>query len=147
MPHHEEGDIYFGAIFKFVIYLAIFVAIVQVFTFYVMRSIDNRMVANQEIRYPLLAEQGERLPPAPRLQTLPKEELAALREAWRRDLEGYSWVDKSAGTVRMPIELAMRRVLERGLPARAAESSPATPAPATLRPPDATKPAGAPAGR
>jgi hypothetical protein len=118
MPHHEEGDIHYGLIFKFVIYLAVFVAIVQVFTFVVMQRIDNRLVAEQEILYPLSAEQRERLPPAPRLQTLPREEMTALREAWRQELEGYRWVDKNAGTVRIPIELAMRRVLERGLPAR-----------------------------
>lgn len=129
MPHHEEGDIQFGVIFKFVIYLTVFVAIVQVFTFYVMRRIDNRMVAAQEIRYPLSVDQAQRLPPAPRLQTLPRAEMAALREAWRQGLEGYTWVDKNTGTVRIPIEIAMRRVLERGLPVRTEPSRAVTAAP------------------
>jgi hypothetical protein len=33
-------------------------------------------------------------------------------------LEGYGWVDRSAGTVRLPIERAMQLLLERGLPTR-----------------------------
>lgn len=144
MPHHEEGDIHFGVIFKFVIYLAVFVAIVQVFTFYVMRRIDNRMVAEQEIQYPLAVEQRERLPPAPRLQTLPREEMTALREEWRQGLEGYSWVDKSSGTVRIPIEIAMRRVLERGLPARSAPATPGTAAVPTATKGEGAKPIPAP---
>jgi hypothetical protein len=34
-------------------------------------------------------------------------------------LSGYGWVDKNAGTVRIPIEEAMRLTVERGLPSRA----------------------------
>jgi hypothetical protein len=33
-------------------------------------------------------------------------------------LEGYGWVDRQAGVVRLPIERAMELVLERGLPTR-----------------------------
>jgi hypothetical protein len=35
-------------------------------------------------------------------------------------LEGYGWVDREAGVVRLPIERAMALVLERGLPTRPA---------------------------
>lgn len=147
MPHHEEGDIHYGVLFKFVIYLAVFVAIVQVFTFFVMQRIDNRMVAEQEILYPLSVEQRERLPPAPRLQTLPREEMTALREAWRQGLEGYSWVDKHAGTVRIPIETAMRRVLERGLPVRTEQANAATAAPTAPNAGEGAKPGAGPARR
>lgn len=148
MPHHEEGDIQMGVIFKSVIYLAVFTAIVQALTYYFMVAVDNRALAGQEIRYPLAAQQGDRLPPAPRLQTLPREELTALRDSWKQGLEGYSWVDKNAGTVRVPIETAMKRVLERGLPVRSAQT--AVPAADTSKPAvavDATKPVNAPAQR
>lgn len=147
LPHHDEGDIHYGVIFKFVLYLAIFVAIVQMFTFVVMQRIDSRMVAEQEIRYPLSGEQGERLPPTPRLQTLPREEMTALREVWRQGLEGYSWVDKNAGTVRIPIEIAMRRVLERGLAVRTEQATAATATPPAPTAGDGAKPSAAPARR
>lgn len=117
-PHLEEGDLQIGAVFKFVIYLAVFTAIVHVLVYYLMQSIDGQLLSSQQVQYPLAAEQGERLPPAPRLQTLPREELSALQAGWQQGLDGYRWVDKNAGTVRIPIEVAMKQVLERGLPTR-----------------------------
>ena len=48
-----------------------------------------------------------RLPPAPRLQTLPAQDLAAVRAEEDRTLTSYGWVDEHAGTVRIPIEDAM----------------------------------------
>lgn len=117
-PHLEEGDLQIGAVFKFVIYLAVFTAIVHVFVYYLMQSVDGQLLSSQQVRYPLALEGGERLPPTPRLQTFPREELTALQADWQQGLSGYRWVDKSAGTVRVPIEVAMKRVLERGLPAR-----------------------------
>jgi hypothetical protein len=73
-----------------------------------------------------------RLPPAPRLQTLPAQDLDAARAEEERTLTTYGWVDEHAGTVRMPIAEAMRLLAERGeapLPAAApaASPSPATP--------------------
>jgi len=57
-------------------------------------------------------------PPEPRLQTNPRGDLRALRDQEDELLNGYSWADKSAGVVRIPIERAMQLTLERGLPAR-----------------------------
>ena len=34
-------------------------------------------------------------------------------------LQGYAWVDRNAGAVRIPIERAMDLVVEKGLPTRA----------------------------
>jgi hypothetical protein len=60
----------------------------------------------------LSGEQGERLPPAPRLQEDPLADLAALRAREARQLEGYAWVDRAAGRVRIPIERAMELLAE-----------------------------------
>jgi hypothetical protein len=68
--------------------------------------------------YPLAATHEQRLPPEPRLQTNPREDLADLRRAEDQVLESYGWVDKDAGIVRIPIDDAMRLTLDRGLPAR-----------------------------
>jgi len=56
---------------------------------------------------PLAAAQGPRLPPEPRLQVHPVRDLRELREAERTLLDHYSWVDKSAGVVRIPISRAI----------------------------------------
>lgn len=48
------------------------------------------------------------LPPAPRLQPHPDNDLAALREEKRALLDGYEWMDKSHRFARIPIERAMQ---------------------------------------
>jgi hypothetical protein len=42
-------------------------------------------------------------------------------------LDGYRWVDRNAGVVRIPIDDAMRLVLQRGLQARPAPATAAAP--------------------
>lgn len=70
-------------------------------------------------QYPLAAGQEDRLPPEPRLQTAPREDLQALRAEEDQMLNSYRWVDRNAKIVRIPIRDAMRLTLERGLPTRA----------------------------
>jgi hypothetical protein len=56
---------------------------------------------------------GQRLPATPRLQSVPGEDLAAYRAEQAAKLSGLAWVDQSAGTVRMPINAAMRLIVTR----------------------------------
>ena len=55
-------------------------------------------------------------PPGPRLQVKPEIELAAFRAQEDAILSSYAWVDKEQGVVRIPVEEAMRLVVERGMP-------------------------------
>ncbi len=48
------------------------------------------------------------LPPAPRLQPHPDNDLTALREEKRALLDGYLWTDESHQFARIPIERAMQ---------------------------------------
>jgi hypothetical protein len=91
----------------------------------------------QPVQYPLASSTEPRLPPAPRLQQFPANEIYDFRVAEQRKLESYGWVDRNAGVVRIPIDEAMRLVVERGLPARAQGGEPA-PAPTDLLPADAS---------
>jgi hypothetical protein len=63
--------------------------------------------------------------PAPNLQINPHDDLLALRAREETELNGYGWVDRSNGIVRIPIERAMDLLLERGLPVRS-PNAPAT---------------------
>ncbi len=119
-PKVQEDHLNMGAIVKFIIYLTIVTVVVHGYVWVLMGRITADMADRDVIRYPLAIEQGERLPPEPRLQTLPREDLAASRERDRLKLEGYSWIDKNAGTVRIPIELAIKKVIDQGLPVRSA---------------------------
>ena len=58
------------------------------------------------------------MPPEPRLQTNPRQDLSNLRAREDALLNSYGWVDKNTGVVRIPIERAMQLIVERGLPTR-----------------------------
>jgi hypothetical protein len=58
------------------------------------------------------------LPPTPRLQIEPRNDLRTYLENEQRRLSTYGWVDQNAGVVHIPIERAMDLLLERGLPTR-----------------------------
>jgi hypothetical protein len=67
-----------------------------------------------------LATSEPRLPPEPRLQINPREEAAEFRAREDAILNGYSWTNREAGTVRIPISEAMKLTLQKGLPVRPA---------------------------
>lgn len=54
------------------------------------------------------------LPPAPRLQTAPRRDLAAYEAAERRRLNSYGWSDRAQGRTQLPVEQAMRKVAAEG---------------------------------
>ncbi len=58
------------------------------------------------------------LPPPPRLQVAPEVDLQAVRQKEEERLNGYGWVDRDAGVVRIPIERAMELLVQRGMPVR-----------------------------
>ena len=58
------------------------------------------------------------MPPEPRLQTNPRDDLRDLRMHEDQVLTSYGWVDKNAGVVRIPIDEAMKIVVKQGLPVR-----------------------------
>jgi hypothetical protein len=55
------------------------------------------------------------VPPEPRLQVSGAEDLAAFLAKEKAELHSYGWVDRKAGTVRIPIDRAMELLLQRGL--------------------------------
>jgi hypothetical protein len=56
------------------------------------------------------------LPSGPELQIHPRRDFEELEAEQRESIESYSWENRSTGTVRIPIELAMDLLLKKGLP-------------------------------
>ena len=54
--------------------------------------------------------------PAPRLQVVPRVDLATLRDHERAESSSYGWIDRDAGIARIPIDRAIDIVAKRGLP-------------------------------
>jgi hypothetical protein len=115
---HEHSDISISGVVAF----AVALATVCVAIFGAVRMLNVVFARNgaQPVtaEFPLAAESLRRLPPEPRLQTDPRDDLNNLRGGEDRVLESYGWVDRDAGIVRIPIDRAMQLVVERGLPAR-----------------------------
>ena len=58
---------------------------------------------------------GNPLPPQPRLQASPREDLSAMRKREDWTLTHYSWIDKQKGTVEIPIQRAIEIIAQRGI--------------------------------
>ena len=54
--------------------------------------------------------------PEPRLQLSPRQEMQRFLAAEYEQLTTYGWVDKAHLIVRIPIDVAMNRVAQRGIP-------------------------------
>jgi hypothetical protein len=117
--HHETSDANVNAVFAFALGLMI-TGIVILFLVWLLFGYFSAREARSGVReFPLAADQQNRLPPEPRLQTNPRQDLVSLRTAEDAILNTYGWVDKTGGVVRIPISEAMKLTVERGLPARA----------------------------
>ena len=118
---NDDNDVNTRGILAFgagLLVLAVIVHFLVWLLFGYFASRESQLAARE---FPLAADQQNRLPPEPRLQVNPRQDLADLRRREDAILGTYGWVDKNAGIVRIPIEEAMRLTLERGLPARQTE--------------------------
>jgi hypothetical protein len=115
---HEETDVNIRAILGFAVALIAVAIVVHVLVWVLFRFFEARAARQTTVEYPLAIQQENRLPPEPRLQTNPREDLRELRESEEQVLTTYGWVDRNAGVVRIPIEQAMKLAIERGLPTR-----------------------------
>jgi hypothetical protein len=138
---HEHTDANSWIIGKFMIWLVVAAVVIHVGLALLFNVFVEQRVERTDPRYPLAAGEGPRVPPEPRLQRFPREDIMNFRLGEEAILQQYGWVDKTAGTVHIPIHDAMRLMLER----RMLESRPQDPA--TQGPPPSAIPSDASAGR
>jgi hypothetical protein len=116
--HHEETDVNIRAIFGFAAALLAVAIVIHVAVWGLFRYFDDREAREYGPASPLAT--GEpRLPPEPRLQVNPREDAAEFHAREDLILNGYTWVNHEAGTVRIPIAEAMKMTVQKGLPVRA----------------------------
>jgi len=116
---HEARDVSLSGLLKFAVGLVLLAVVVQLGVWLMMSRFESR-AASEPAQYPL-ATSEERLPPAPRLQVEPREDYREYELRQRELQNSYRWIDRTTGVVGIPIDAAMKQVLERGLPVRAAE--------------------------
>jgi hypothetical protein len=120
---HEHTDANVSMIVQFALWLTASAVVVHILMWFMFALFVDLRERSGPAEFPLASEQGPRLPSGPRLQPKPANEIYDFHRQETAVLDGYSWVDKNAGTVRIPISEAMRLTLERGLPARPADAA------------------------
>ncbi len=115
---HEESDVNVRGVLGFAAGLLVTAVLIQFMVWLLFVYFSGREAARVVPEYPLAAGEQTRVPPEPRLQTNPREDLRALRAREDAVLNSYGWVDKTAGVVRIPIDEAIKLTVERGLPVR-----------------------------
>lgn len=121
-PGHERRDIDVSAVLRFGWGLLALIVVTFIASWAIELALDRREAALSPPASPLAGEYGPNEPPAPRLQVDPLGDLARQRAAEATILNGYGWVDRKGGVVRIPIEQAMKMLVEQraGLPGGAA---------------------------
>ena len=115
---HETSDVNLGGVFVFALGLLVSGVIIFVLIWMLFGFFAGQEAQRAVRQYPLASGRQDRLPPGPRLQVNPREDLRELRAADDAVLNSYGWLDKANGIVRIPIDQAMKLTVQRGLPAR-----------------------------
>ncbi len=101
-----KGIVYTGAV------LAIVVVLSAVLMWWLSVALRSSLTAADPPPPVLPEARVQGLPPEPRLQTSPEEDLRILRRQEDEILNGYGWIDQDAGVARVPIERAMEMMAE-----------------------------------
>src|SRR5215510_11831193 len=133
---HEVSELKIGPIVWFLIGLAVATVVISLLVVGLFDAFESREEKSKAATSPLSSER-QKLPPEPRLQLAPSteeqverklppdvkrdspfQEMQRLREEENEMLSSYGWVDEKAGVVRIPIEEAKKRLLEKGIQTR-----------------------------
>jgi hypothetical protein len=131
-PVEADGVSYRGIVW-FVVILVGTTAFCQVLVWGMFQLSASRTAGSEAPRAPLAAPgpgamQIPALPPGPNLLIDEPANLRTFRANEDTVLSTYGWIDRNAGTVRIPVDRAKELLLERGLlqaaPAGAAQTAP-----------------------
>src|SRR5215469_9262906 len=122
---YEREDLSPGGVLYFLAGLAVVgipISFIGLGMYNFLNRYENEHQANLS---PMVTPQADTLAfPQPRLEESERNQLRAVTDSQDSQLEGYDWVDKNKGIVRIPIERAMDLIAERGLPVRPASATP-----------------------
>ena len=114
---HEYSDVDIRSLLIACFGLAAVVGLVAVAMYGLFHVFENQAAKNDPMMSPVAVPAGQE-PPEPRLLQNEPSYLQTIKAGERQVLEGYAWVDQQAGTARIPIDEAKKRLLEQGLPVR-----------------------------
>jgi hypothetical protein len=119
---HEPDGVQVGAIYKFILVLFVVGVVVSLGMWGAFRILNTRAI-QEDPKLSRLAEKDQ-LPPEPRLQVSPIQDLNEILNIEERVLNSYAWVDKNQGIVRIPIDRAMKILIEQNKLGSAVQTQP-----------------------
>jgi hypothetical protein len=134
-PGYETRDANTGGVLKFLVGLGIVLVATCLICWGLFRFFSAHDVNQTASDSPFA--NTRQLPLGPQLQVNPREDWLKFREEQEKSLETYAWENRTAGTVRVPIEAAMELLVKKGMPVQAAP--PAQPADAKKQAPEGEK--------
>jgi hypothetical protein len=111
---HERKDADVASIFLIAMALLLLVLLVFLTVWMTLRHLRLEQTAAEKPPQDLSVKTNSF--PEPRLQIDPATDLAKMRARNFRELNNYGWIDRKAGTARIPIERAMQLIAQHGLP-------------------------------
>lgn len=122
----EPRDIDIGTIARYLVYLAITIAIALAICVPIL-NVLTKVVAEQDTPMPSIRAEmsqqqrdGTQMPPEPRLQGVPghendpQQDMRNKIEADTKANETFAWVDKEKGIAQIPVADAMKIIAEKG---------------------------------
>lgn len=117
---HEHSDVNVRGILWFTAGLIVIAVVIHVAVAMLFAAFERRTAAVDPAPAPLAQAPGQ-LPPSPRLQTRPVNDLKALRAEEEALLHGEGPAGEQPGVYRIPIERAKQLIVERGVPVRTSQ--------------------------
>jgi hypothetical protein len=116
-PGYETRDANAGGVFKFLAALGCVLVAAGLVCWGLFHYYSGHAVDQAATDSPFA--DTRQLPLGPQLQVTPREDWLKFREEQQQALETYAWENRSAGTARVPIEVAMDLLVKKGLPVQA----------------------------
>ena len=122
LPPADRSGINTRAVLIFCAALVITAIVVHIVLLFLFRAYDERLKSKDPVLSPLTPKQ-QQLPPQPRLEASPNtlsvdkqlfdpRGLGTFNQQANDQLNNYGWVDDKNGIVRIPIQEAMKKVVE-----------------------------------
>jgi hypothetical protein len=117
-PGYETRDANTGGVYKFLIVMAVVLIGSGLLCWGMFRFFSAHFVDEAASESPFA--ETRQLPLGPQLQVNPREDWLKFRAEQQQSLETYAWENRTAGTVRVPIEEAMELLVKKGVPVQGA---------------------------
>lgn len=132
---YEKTDIDIGVVTKLGLAIVAVTLVTSLALVPILGVLKGRAEKHDPPAPPIAGFGPDRQAPEPRLQREPFGDWRTMKKRQEELMGSYGWVDEGKGVTRIPIDEAMKRLAERGLPARPApRPSPAATAPASTAP-------------